>query len=74
MSYCRFTRDSEVYAFDHVDGNFQCFCCKINLGQSLNFTLLSELRRHLTDHLERGDKVPDYAFAMIDEELADGVK
>lgn len=72
MSYARWTSDSEVYAFlcvvDGVDV-YQCHCCKINRGRSLNFKTLIGLKTHFLDHRERGDKVPQYAFDQIDYEI-----
>ncbi len=68
MSYARWTEDSNVYAF-MIEGGWECHCCGINRGETLQFKTLLGLRLHLVDHRERGQKVPQYAFDRIDYEL-----
>lgn len=43
MAYCRFGEDSDVYIYEHVDGNFECCACSLaKLEKSIFTTGLSE--------------------------------
>ena len=71
MRYIRFGDDSDVYAYNSVDGTLICCCCCMNevkkFGINSIFKTLPELEDHLIEHYLRGDKVPKYAFENIEE-------
>ena len=71
MSYCRFGKDSDVYMYPHVDGFIECCAC--NIGEPQAFDTPRQALMHLFEHLGRGDKVPEYAYAQLIKEMCDGL-
>lgn len=71
MSYARMT-EGDVYALCCVDwfgpglDGYVCYSCP--MGDTVAFRTPGELRTHLIEHLERGDVVPERAFAELLEE------
>ena len=77
MSYSRFSDDSDVYIFHHVNGFIQCCGCLLNPGDPFSyetrdpeFYSRSEAIAHLERHVARGHNVPHHAFDSIRREIA----
>lgn len=56
MSYVRFSADSDVYVFAHVNGFIQCCGCR--LGDEWDFDSPEGIVEHLKQHVAAGHKVP----------------
>lgn len=67
MSYCRFSNESDVYMYRHVDGFIRCCSCKLTAKDpALNTE--REALNHLDEHKRFGHRVPQYAIdRLIDE-------
>ncbi|MFW5902928.1 MAG: hypothetical protein ACOCTT_03500 [archaeon] len=68
MSYSRWTEDCNVYTYRTTgkDGTdmFECCGCCME-GHSVQFKTKKEMLKHLENHRDNGDKVPDYVFENI---------
>ena len=70
MSYCRLSRDSDVYVFMNTDGRIECCGCGLTLPYgSEEFDTPQDAIEHLYAHRRAGDKVPEYAIESIQREL-----
>jgi len=70
MSYVRFSKESDVYMYWHVDGYVDCCGCSISESWALHS--FKDALKHLHEHRKRGDKVPDYAIERIQREIKSG--
>ncbi len=74
MIYCIATKndhyESDVHMQNHEDGHIECVACKFRQGQSSVFFKRIEAIAHLHEHRQRGDKVPEYAFNRLRQEMA----
>ena len=75
MSYCRFAEnESDVYLYDHVERYFECCACSLSGNRtSTQMSTIPEVLRHLNNHIEKGDLVPGYAFARLEEEAIEEI-
>ena len=71
MSYCRFSEDSGVYMYPHVGGFIECCGCRL-AGEPADWATTDHkvALMHLVWHLKAGDKVPDFAFQRLINEIA----
>ena len=76
MSYCRFSSESDVYLYGHVEGLFECCSCKLQrfvknstMHKSVKLWNLSEVLVHLMKHKKKGHKVPDHALKRVMDEM-----
>jgi len=75
MSYSKFGRNSDVYAFKNAEGLFVCALCRLVVCSCSDpwpvFTAKtrSALIEHLENHRKVGDMVPEEAFRRIREEI-----
>jgi len=66
MSYCRLSKDSDVYMFRNMDGKIECNgCCMEEPHGHPVFDTPQEAFEHLRRHRQAGDKVPQYAIDSI---------
>jgi phosphotransferase system IIA component len=72
MSYCRFS-DGDVYLYYSVKGMFVCCGCLLHEGKNVEMDTLFETIKHLNKHVEKGDKVPEYAFERLKEEAIEEI-
>ena len=74
MSYCRFSPDSNVYLYPHVDDYIECCACRLKPeGEWFgNFRLdaPSDAIDHLNRHIAAGHQVPARAFERLKQEIA----
>ena len=79
MSYCRFS-DGDVYMYDSVKGGLHCCACRLgdetlevpwDWGPDVVFHSRLDAHEHLMEHKEAGHSVPQYAFDMLVEEIAE---
>ena len=68
MSYARFTSDSDVYVFEHVEGGYECCGCILDMSSFRCKTIL-EMLCHLEYHKNAGHEVPDYCIDQLKSEL-----
>lgn len=74
MSYARFGKNSAVYVYS--DG-FNYICCACRMCPKLGWfepwrtRSLLELREHLTQHDEVGQRIPKHAWVRINVEIAE---
>lgn len=57
MSYARWSDESSVYVFAHVNGGVQCCGCILN-GQ-WDFYSADEVVAHMKEHVAAGHQVPE---------------
>lgn len=79
MSYCRFTSDSDVYAYAHVGGFYRTHIAANRgldaplelplAGQSFKDRGRKAFRDRLMSLQEQGYRVPQYAIDRINEEI-----
>ena len=70
MSYARFSRDSDVYVFAHVEGGYECCACGLaGTWGSIRCQTIKEMLDHLEEHKKAGDKVPDHCIERLKSEL-----
>lgn len=67
MAYCRFSDESDVYMYHHVDGYI--VCCMCSLGIVVHIETRKDAHNHLMLHKERGDKVPKEALEKLQDEM-----
>jgi len=79
MAYVRWTPESDVYIFDHVNGSVTCHGCFLNgpgariswhgthgnIDCGSNREATNELLAHLAQHVEAGHKVPAWLFDAL---------
>jgi hypothetical protein len=65
MSYCRLGSESDIYCYYHVDGFYDVWAG----GDEFQFKTTQETINFLRERKEAGDKVPDYAFEQLEEEI-----
>ena len=75
MSYCRWTRDSDVYVFsyncqdpmycDPIGKGFVCCSCNFNKDRNFLCKTRQGMIKHLIKHRNNGEDVPDYAFERL---------
>ena len=72
MSYCRFSEESNVYLYPHVDGGHHCCGCYLqrHTGEFVMLDTLEEVKAHLETHVAAGHRVPQHAFNRVERELA----
>ena len=71
MSYCRFSKDCNVYVFMNWDGKIECNgCCLEEPHGARVFDTPQAAIEHLYEHRKAGDKVPEYAIDSIRNEIA----
>lgn len=68
MSYCRWSRESDVYVYASAQA---IVCCACSLGARTDFEaiLRSEMLRHLKEHEAAGHRVSAEAVARLHEEV-----
>ena len=77
MAYVRWSEDSSVYVFLHVNGYITCCGCLLqenNTGTSYTardpeFYSRSAAIKHLLRHVEAGHRVPARAFERLEAEI-----
>lgn len=67
MSYCRFSKDSDVYMYAHYQGGIDCCACRLE-GRSVRLSDVVDALEHLQQHVDAGHKVPSYAVDQLAEE------
>ena len=63
MAYARWNGKSDVFFLETFDGTFKCMGCTdgiINRRHAIT---------HLQEHRDKGDRVPQYAFDLLREEM-----
>lgn len=65
MSYCRLSSESDIYCYYHVDGFYDVWS---GAGEH-QFKTAKETIAFLRERKEAGDKVPEYAFEQLEEEV-----
>lgn len=70
MSYVRWSKQSDVYIFDHVDGFIECCACCLDPVDADSFKAknVEEMIEHVQVHRAAGHLVPDY----VEEALRGG--
>jgi hypothetical protein len=63
MSFCRFSPDSDVYCYYHVEGFYDVWA----QGEEHQFQTAQEVIHFLEKLKAQGEKVPDYAFEELKE-------
>ena len=63
MAYARWNGESDVYFFEAFDGTFKCMACAHGLMGRRHAIA------HLQEHRDKGDRVPQYAFDRLREEM-----
>lgn len=69
MSYCRFSRDSDVYVIRNTSGMWECVACHRTPDVHVQFATKQEIHGHLLEHLFDNDKVPEEALDRLNEEI-----
>lgn len=81
MSYCRFSKDSDMYVFNHVDGYLTCFACKLNgpgehkvrddwdVHEKRVYKRNQIMLEHCLQHEKVGHKVPKRLIKRLKEEM-----
>ena len=71
MSYCRFSA-GDVYMYE-IDLGIECCACKLEAFEDPWPIFFSRLdaHEHLMEHRVAGHSVPQYAFDMLVEEIAE---
>lgn len=72
MSYCRaIYNESDVYVYHDVSGGFTCCGCTLETERRpyFNVPTRTDMIRHLGEHKEKGDIVPDYALESLKLDL-----
>ena len=64
MSFCRLSAESDIYCYYHVGGYYEVWS---GAGEH-QFKTAQETIDFLREREAAGDKVPDYAFAQLEEE------
>lgn len=74
MSYARMHKDdSDVYVYHDINRGLMCMSCSIaQMYRDLCFSNRKDLLLHLVMHVKAGDRVPEYAFARLVNELDEG--
>lgn len=72
MAYCRFS-DGDVYLYYSIGDIYVCCGCSLHEGENVEMDTLFEAIRHLDTHVEKGDKVPEYAFERLEEEAIEEI-
>lgn len=73
MAYCRFA-SSDVYLFHHAANGILCMLCRLaDDADRMGWSTSSRQKaiRHLEEHREAGDEVPDHAFERLREEIGE---
>ena len=65
MSITRLTTDSDVYVYYCDEGVACCFCRLMDDAEIFIAPDKTAAIAHLEEHLTKGHKVPDYAFAEL---------
>ena len=65
MSFCRLSAESDIYCYYHVGGYYEVWSGAVGGHQ---FKTAQETIDFLREREAVGDKVPDYAFAQLEEE------
>ncbi len=60
--YCQVGEDSDVTAYFHRMGHLVCETCNQTFGSKGGLTA------HLREHRQRGDRVPQVSFQLLDSE------
>jgi len=69
MSYCRFGKDSDVYVYYSIYGQYECCGCNLRESQEFSvFDTAKEMVSHLNIHKINGEKVPQYAIDRLIED------
>lgn len=68
MSYCRLSKESDVYVFAHAAGGIECCACSLNDGRYINCPTPEAMLRHLEQHQRAGHKVPQHAIERLQRE------
>ncbi len=70
MAYARFGRDSGVYVHDAPGAKRESSGCSLASHGLLVTDSRSQMVRHLRQHLENSDKVPEEVLRELEEEIA----
>jgi hypothetical protein len=66
MSYCRWSKECDVYSYADVSGGYTTH---VTNGETYNDSTLEEFRDRLLTLRSEGHQVPDYAIESIEEEI-----
>lgn len=67
MSYARFSPESDVCVYAHVDGGLECCACRLRGGEeNLRFATTDELLQHLREHQQAGHLVREKTFTGLE--------
>ena len=69
MSYCRMSRESDVYMYADVDGYICCCGCFMKEGGIFRFRTRKGALSHLLLHRAKDDTVPQYAIDRLEKEI-----
>ena len=67
MSYCRFSKYSDVYVYPTPDGKIVCDECILN--PKWKYSNAKEMLDHLKCHIQIGHKVPRKAIEKLETEI-----
>lgn len=70
MAYCRFGCESDVYLFYNVGEYYDCCGCSLKKFGSTEMHSITEVIKHLKEHIKKGDIVPEHAFKQLESEAA----
>ena len=74
MSYARKVNDSDVYVYNDITHGFTCMSCNIaQMYENLRFPNRKDLLLHMVMHVVAGDRVPEYVFARLVNEIDEGL-
>jgi hypothetical protein len=66
VSYCRFSKNNDIYVYENVNGFISCCGCYLNDGKSVDFATGDAAAKHIIDHLSRGEIIED-AWGLIQD-------
>jgi hypothetical protein len=77
MSYCRWGGDSDVYIYPTFNRGIVCCACRLKsstggLHEDFAVELPAQMLSHLKEHIEAGQRVPDYAISRLKKECGHG--
>lgn len=66
MSIVRWSKDSDLYIFEHVNGHIECCGCCLE-DKNVQTTSIDEMVGHVEKHLEAGHLVPEWVIPALRE-------
>lgn len=71
MSYVRWSAESDIYIFDHVDGGIECHGCPLvkhdAAGRHYRAETTDEMVEHCKTHIDAGHRVPVWLLGALTE-------